>query len=86
MKLGQIFLRDDMFELKDECENFEMFKSPHLLDALEVGNRFSFECTEQYMGFQDKHVDYIRRVEEEEYSTDNNMYGAPSSLKTILNL
>ena len=86
MKLGQIFLRNDMFELKDECENFEMFKSPHLLDALETGNRFSFENTEQYLGFQDLHTRYTGRLEEEEHSSSNNMYGAPRSLKTILAL
>lgn len=86
MKLGQIFFRNYMLEIKDECENFEMYKSPHLMDALEVGNRFSFECTEQYLGAHGKHMEYVRRVEEDYTSPRNNMYQAPRSLKTIMNL
>jgi len=46
MSLGQIAIRPDMDEFVNECEMFDSLESPHLLDALEFGNRVSEVCTE----------------------------------------
>lgn len=80
-KLGQIFLRDDMKELIDEMENFEMYRSPHLLDAIEMGNRYSHECMEMFSNVNQRVKDYWKREEE---SHVPNAYNAPTSLEAIL--
>lgn len=64
MKLSQIFIREEMTELIDECENFETYESPHLLDGLEMGNRYSHECVESFSNFNSVQRRFIQKERE----------------------
>lgn len=80
-KLGQLLIRDTMIELIDEMDNFEMKKSPHLLDAIETANRYTTECMAQFSHIDELQMKFI--IEEEESRETPNLGFAPNSLESI---
>lgn len=81
-KLGQIFVREEMVEIINEMEDFDMYQSPHLLDALEMGNRYSIECTDTYSNVNEVMQQRIEQWEEQ--FEESSIMNAPRNLSTIL--
>jgi hypothetical protein len=82
MAIGQILIRAEMEEFKNECEMFDSIESPHLLDALEFGNRNSTDCIED-LWQPETRLDRRRR-DRAQAQRDNWRNWAPSNLADVV--
>lgn len=65
-RLGQFFIRPEHGELQDELDLFLQNKRGiHILDALEMGDRYSDVCIESIQHFGDSYDRYRRKKESE---------------------
>lgn len=72
VRLGQLFVKNDMAEIRNELDRFmRPDNGLHILDALEMGLRYAIPCVEDISSptIRNKHS---RRLELEEEEIDNN--------------